>query len=94
MGSLYSFTAVESVEGTNAVKADGNAGAKSDTINLQRAALGLHAKADGSVKIVDQAGNVSVLRAVAGQDYSRLIVRVYSTDTTLANDEFNLLYGV
>lgn len=95
MSSAISFTVASRLPGDVALKSDGSAGVKSDTLNLGKQALGFHANADGTVAVNrdPQVSGAVTLQVTQGQFYPYQLVRVYSTNTSLSNAEIVLLYG-
>ena len=65
---------------------------RSDTLELAHEAQGIHANADGTVTLVDGDGNEAAFTVAAGVSYPYRVRQVKATGTTLAADEFNLLY--
>lgn len=90
--TLASLTPKSSIQGDAVLKANDVAGARSDTVNLKRPAVGVHALAAGSVKILDAKGNGSTLYLTQGGTVSVVIVRVYDTGTTVANANLVLFF--
>ena len=81
-----------SIQGDAVLKANDTAGARSDTVNLKRPAVGIHALAAGSVKILDAKGPRIDALPHAGGTVSVVIVRVYDTGTTVANANLVLFF--
>lgn len=96
MSSTISFISNSRVAGDVALKSDGTSGVKSDTLSLKNPCIGLMVTADGTVA-VDSAPDkptVSVpLVLKAGSIYPFGVRRIFSTGTTLNDNQIVLLYG-
>jgi len=81
------------VAGSNAATTDGTTGAKSDTYALSKPAIGVHINAAGTITLKDPEGNLATFTVASGSSLAYRVSQVMSTNTSLTNAEFILLYG-
>lgn len=96
MSSTISLIVGDGVQGDVVVRAGGSSGAKSDTQNLDKPAVGFHVNVDGNISIkMSTRSDAPTLYYVvkAGGSYPYRVARVMSTGTSLANADIVLLYG-
>lgn len=75
---------------------DGSTGAKSDTLNLKREAVGVMLRTAGSLSLVTPEGDTQSWASgelLVGQIYPMRIKRVRSTGTGLTNAQFDLFFS-
>lgn len=96
MSTMIGFLISSSARGDEALKTDGAAGAKSDTLNLKRPAVGVLLSVAGTFKILTDEGDTQTYASgelALGVWHPIRVKRVFSTGTGLANTEFRLGYA-
>lgn len=90
--TLASLTPHAALQGDVVTKTNGVAGARSDTVDLARPCIGIHALAAGTVKVKTHKGCDAQFYITQGGTVSIVAVRVYDTGTSVANANLVLLF--
>lgn len=79
--------------GSNVTTTDGSTGAKNDTYELSRHAVGVMVTSAGDIKIKTLKGNARTINLAANVFYPLGVKQVYSTGTAQTNAQIVLLYS-
>lgn len=93
MSSTTSLIVGGFADGDTVTRVGGSTGAKSDTQALEKRGVGVHINVDGTIALKDPEGRTGNFTVKAGSSFAYAVNQVLSTGTSLANDEFVILYG-
>lgn len=79
--------------GSSVTTTDGSTGAKNDTYELSRHAVGILVTSAGDIKIKTLKGNERTINLAANVFYPLGVKQVYSTGTAQTNAQIVLLYS-
>lgn len=93
MSSTTSLIVGGFADGDTVTRVGGSTGAKSDSEALEKRGVGVHINVDGTIRLKDPEGRTGNFVVKAGSSFAYAVNQVSSTGTSLANDEFVILYG-